>query len=76
MEAEIKKKKDWNDSLSIEHKEEIEVRIIYFYYLFFHRRPTLRLCFLFCKPFVVNATFSTGLIVSSVSWLGQLTVGV
>ena len=28
------------------------------------------------RPFVVNATFSTGLVVSSVSWLGQLTVEV
>ena len=45
-----------------------------FYYLFFHRRPTHKLCFLSCRPFVVNATFSTGLVVSSVSWLGQLTV--
>ena len=35
--------------------------------------------FLSCRPFVVNMTFSTGLVgveVSSVSWLGQLTVGV
>ena len=44
----------------------------YFNYLFFHRRPTHKLCFLSCTPFVVNATFSTGLVVSSVSWLGQL----
>ena len=40
----------------------ISVRIIYFYYLFFHRRPTHKLCFLLCRPFVVNATFSTGLV--------------
>jgi hypothetical protein len=36
-------------------------------------------CFLSSRPLVVNATFSTGLVgveVSSVSWLGQLTVGV
>ena len=34
--------------------------------------------FLSCRPFVVNTTFLTGLVgveVSSVSWLGQLTVG-
>ena len=50
----------------------ISVRIIYFYYLFFHRCPTHKLCFLYCRPFIINATFSTGLVVSSVSWLGQL----
>ena len=33
-----------------------------FFYLFFHRRPTHQLCFLSCMPFVVNATFSTGLV--------------
>ena len=38
-------------------------RIIYFYYLFFHCRHTHKLCFLSCRPFVVNATFSTGLVV-------------
>ena len=54
----------------------ISVRIIYFYYLFFHSRPNHKLCFLSCMPFVVNATFSTGLVVSSVSWLWQLTAGV
>ena len=43
-------------------------RIIYFYYLFFHRRPTHKLYFLSCRSFVVNATFSTGLVVFSVSW--------
>ena len=43
------------------------------FYLFLHRRPTRKLCF-FCRPFVVTATFSTGLVVSSVSWLVQLTV--
>ena len=41
----------------------ISVRIIYFNCLFFHRRPTHELCFIFCRPFVVNATFSTGLVV-------------
>ena len=44
-----------------------ELIIIYFYCLFFHRRPTQKFCFLFCRPFVVNATFSTGLVVFSVS---------
>ena len=39
--------------------EKISVRVIY---LFFHRRPTHKLCFLSCRPFVVNATFSRGLI--------------
>ena len=36
----------------------------------FHRRPNHKLWFLSCRHFVVNATFSTCLIVSSVSWLG------
>ena len=54
----------------------ISVRIIYFYYLFFHRRPPHKFWFLSCRPFVVNAKFSTDLEVSSVSWLVQLTVGV
>ena len=36
-----------------------EDTISYFYYLFFHRRPTHKLCFLSCRPFIVNATFST-----------------
>ena len=49
---------------------------LYIFYLFFHRRPTDKLYFLSCRPFVVNTTFSTGLVVSSVSWLRQLTVGV
>ena len=46
----------------------------YFTY-FFHLSPTHKLCFLSCRPFVVNATFLTG-IVSYVSWLVQLAVGV
>ena len=54
----------------------ISVTIIYFYYLFFHHCPTHNLSFLSCRPFVVNATFLTGLVVSSVSWLWHLTVGV
>ena len=31
-------------------------------YLYFLRRPSHQLCFLSCRPFVVNATFSTGLL--------------
>ena len=55
----------------------ISFRVNLLFDLFFHRRPIQQL-FLSCRPFVVN-TFSTGLVgveVSSVSWLGQLTVGV
>ena len=40
---------------------------------------SIRCVFLSCGPFVVNMTFSTGIVgvqVSSVSWLGQLTVEV
>ena len=48
----------------------ISIRIIYFYYLFFHRCPNEKLSFLSCMPFVINATFLTGLVVPSVSWLG------
>ena len=51
---------------------EISVRIFITY--FFHRCPNHKLCFLSCRPFVINTTFSTDLVVSSVSWLGQLTV--
>ena len=47
----------------------ISDRIIYFYYIFFHRRPTHKLCFLSFRPFVVNPTFSTDLVVPSVSRL-------
>ena len=50
-----------------ELKEEAEL-----FYLFFHRRPTLKLCFLSCRPYVVNAIFSRDLIVSSVFWLVEL----
>ena len=46
-----------------------------FFYLFFTVVPSNTYVFFSCMPFVVN-TFSTGLEVSSVSWLGQLTVGV
>ena len=38
------------------------VRIIHFYYLFFHRIPTHKLCFFPCRPLVVNAIISTGLV--------------
>ena len=53
-----------------------QLELFIFITYFFHRRLTYKLCFLSYRPFVINATFSTGLIVSSVSWLGQLTVGV
>ena len=46
----------------------ITIRIIYFNYLFFHHRPTHELCFLFCRPFVINGTFSTGLVVYLLAW--------
>ena len=51
----------------------ISVGIIYFYYLFFHSRPTHKLCFLSCRPFFFNVTFSTGLVVSSVTCPSQET---
>ena len=41
--------------------------------------PASIFMFLFCRPFVDITTLSTGLVgveVTSVSWLGQLTVGV
>ena len=54
--------------------------------LFFHRRPSYYIyiyiyiyMFLPCRPFVAITTLSTGLVgveVTSVSWHGQLTVGV
>jgi hypothetical protein len=50
------------------HRYQLELFIFITY--FFHRRPSHKLCFS-CRPFVINATFSTGLVVSSVSWLGQ-----
>ena len=52
----------------------ISVRIIYFCYLFFNHCTTHELCFLSFRPFIVNVAFSTGLVVSSVSWLRQLAV--
>ena len=47
--------------------------------LIYHYIPPYICMFLSCRPFVVITTLSTGLIgveVTSVSWLGQLTVGV
>ena len=55
------------------------VRINLLFYLFFTVVPSKTCIFLSCRPFVVITTFSTVLVgveVSSVSWLGQLTVGV
>ena len=57
----------------------ISVRINLLFYLFFTVVPSNTCVFLSCRPFVVNTTFLTGLVgvkVSSVSWLGHLTVGV
>ena len=55
----------------------ISVGIVYFYYLFFPPSSHLQVVFFFsCRPFVINATFSTGLVVSSASWFRQLTIGV
>ena len=52
----------------------ISLRINLLFYLFFTVVPYNLCVFLSCGPFVVNTTFSTGLEVSFVSWLGQLTV--
>ena len=41
--------------------------------------PAIIFVFLSCRPFVAITTLSTGLVgveVTSISWLGQLTVGV
>ena len=53
-----------------------QLGLIYCFTYFSTVVPFNSCVFLYCRPFVVNATFSTGLVVSSVSWLGQLTVGV
>ena len=50
----------------------ISVTNIYFYYRFFHCRPTHKLCFLSCRPFVINATFSTSLIVLDLLKMSRL----
>ena len=59
--------------LHINMLEELELIYLYF-------PPSLHLrLFLSCRPFVVITTFSTGLVgveVTSVSWFGQLTVGI
>ena len=50
-----------------------QLEIIYFTY-FSTVVPSNKCVFLSCRSFVVNTTFSTGLVgveVSSVSWLGQ-----
>ena len=54
-------------------KKEVELFIIL---SIFYRRPSNTCVFLSCRSFVVNTTFSTGLVsveVSSVSRLGHLT---
>ena len=56
-----------------------DLELIYYSTYFFTIVPSNIFLFLSCRPFVFNTTFSTGLVgveVSSVSWLGQLTVGV
>ena len=48
-------------------------------YLYFTVVPAIIFVFLSCRPFVAITTLSTGLVgveVTSVPWLGQLTVGV
>ena len=53
-----------------------QLELIY-YFIYFSALVPYNICVLFsCRPFVVNTTFSTGLVgveVTSVSWLGQLT---
>jgi hypothetical protein len=53
-----------------------KISVIIILITFFSTVVPLTSCFHSCRPFVVNATFRKGLVVSSVSWLGQLTVGV
>ena len=53
------------------------LELIYYFTYFFTVVPSNSCVFLSCRPFVINV--STGLVgveVSSVSWLGQLTVEV
>ena len=55
------------------------LELIYYFTYFSTVVPSKSCVFLFCRPFVVITTLSTGLVgvaVTSVSWLGQLTVGV
>ena len=57
----------------------ITLELMYCFTFIFPPYFHLTVCmFLSCRPFIVN-TFSTGLVgveVTSVSWLGKLTVGV
>ena len=55
----------------------LKLELIYYFTYFSTVVPSHICVFLFCRPFVINTTFSTGLVgveVSSVSWLRQLTV--
>ena len=54
-----------------------QLELIYHFTYFSTVVPSNMCVFLSCRPFVVNTTFSTGLVgveVSSVSWLGQLKI--
>ena len=54
-----------------------QLELIYYFTYFSTVVPSNSFVFLSCRPFVVNTIFLTGLVgveVSSVSWLGQLTV--
>ena len=56
-----------------------KIKIEELIYLYFTPSSHLLYLFLSCRPFVVITTLSTGLVgveVTSVSWLGQLTVEV
>ena len=61
------------DDLLLQISEEYEMKIQEYTYYFTYFSPSshLTLVFLSYRPFVVNTTFSTGLEMSSVSWLGQ-----
>ena len=58
------------------HRWEFQLELIY-YFTYFSTVVPSNICVYFsCRPFVVNTTFSAGLVgveVCSVSWLGQLT---
>ena len=56
-----------------------QLELIHYFNYFSTVVPSNSFVFPFCRPFVVNTTFSTGLKgveVSSISWIGLLTVGV
>ena len=56
-----------------------QLELIYYFTYFSTVAPSSIFVCLSCRPFVVITTLSTGLVgveVTSVSWLGQLTVGV